>query len=86
MIRVERHEEVRPGIWRYMVPGFGLEGRSRQPLPDADHLRIICDGAHPDRPAHDCSCFSRSEQRYSQNGFADEFAQNIARRRHDAPA
>ena len=29
MIRVERHEEVRPGIWRYTVPGFGIEGRSR---------------------------------------------------------
>src|SRR5205823_12681145 len=26
---------------------------------------------------------SRSEQRYSQNGFADEFAQNVARRRHN---
>src|SRR6476646_3066826 len=25
----------------------------------------------------------QSEQRNSQNGFADEFAQNIARRRHD---
>ena len=35
MIRVERHEEVRPGIWRYTVPGFGIEGRSRQPLLDA---------------------------------------------------
>ena len=29
MIRVERHEEVRPGIWRYTVPGFGIEGRGR---------------------------------------------------------
>ena len=27
MIRVERHEEVRPGIWRYTAPGFGIEGR-----------------------------------------------------------
>ena len=35
MIRVERHKEVRPGIWRYTVPGFGIEGRSRQPLLDA---------------------------------------------------
>ena len=35
MIRIERHEEVRPGIWRYTVPGFGTEGRSRQPLLDA---------------------------------------------------
>jgi hypothetical protein len=33
MIRVKRHEEVRPGIWRYTVPAFGIEGRSRQPLP-----------------------------------------------------
>ena len=32
MIRVERHEEVRPGIWRYTVPGFGIGGRSRQLL------------------------------------------------------
>jgi hypothetical protein len=24
VIRVERHEEVRPGIWRYTVPGFGM--------------------------------------------------------------
>ena len=30
MIRVERHEEVRPGIWRHTVPGFGIEGRSRR--------------------------------------------------------
>ena len=29
MIRVERHEEVRPSTWRYTVPGFGIEGRSR---------------------------------------------------------
>ena len=35
VIRIERHEEVRPGIWRYTVPGFGIEGRSRQPLLDA---------------------------------------------------
>jgi hypothetical protein len=35
MIRVDRHDEVRPGIWRYTVPGFGIEGRSRQPLLDA---------------------------------------------------
>jgi hypothetical protein len=35
MIRVERHDEVRPGIWRYTVAGFRLEGRSRQPLLDA---------------------------------------------------
>ena len=33
MIRIERHEEVRPGTWRYTVPGFGI--RSRQPLLDA---------------------------------------------------
>jgi hypothetical protein len=23
-------------------------------LPDTDHLRIVCDGTYPDRPAHDC--------------------------------
>ena len=33
MIRVERHEEVRPGIWRHTVPGFGIEGRSRRHVP-----------------------------------------------------
>src|SRR6266576_2822331 len=30
------------------------------------------------------SRLSRSEQRYSQNGFADEFPQNVAGRRHDS--
>ena len=30
-IKVERQEEVRPGVWRYTVPRFGLKGRSRQP-------------------------------------------------------
>jgi hypothetical protein len=35
VIRIERHEEVRPGVWRYTVPRFGLQGRSRQVLPDA---------------------------------------------------
>ena len=35
VIRIERHEEVRPGVWRYTVPGIGIEGRSRQPLLDA---------------------------------------------------
>ena len=40
MIRVERHEEVSPGIYRYAVPQFGLEGRSPQPLLDAC-LQII---------------------------------------------
>ena len=30
VIRIERHEEVRPGIWRHTVPGFGIEGRSRR--------------------------------------------------------
>ena len=34
VIRVERHEEVRPDVWRYTVPRFVLEGRSRQPLLD----------------------------------------------------
>ena len=56
-------------------------------LPDRNHLRIICDGTYPDRPAHVASRSTleiqmRSEQRYSQNGLADEVAQNIARRRH----
>src|ERR1700730_13143347 len=50
--------------------------------PDPDPLRIICDGTYPDRPAHDC--FSPSKQRYSQDGLADEFAQDISRRRHDS--
>jgi hypothetical protein len=36
MIRVERDEEVRPGIWRYTVPRFGLEGQSRQPANPRD--------------------------------------------------
>jgi hypothetical protein len=35
VIRVERGEEVRPGIWAWRVPAFALEGRSRQPLLDA---------------------------------------------------
>jgi hypothetical protein len=35
MIRIERHEEVRPGVWRYTVPAFGIEGRSRIPPLDA---------------------------------------------------
>ena len=45
MIRVERHEEVRSGIWRYTVPGFGIEGRSRQPLLNAcrEIKRMGCD-------------------------------------------
>jgi hypothetical protein len=34
MIRIERHEEVKPGVWRYTVPALGLSGRSRQPLLD----------------------------------------------------
>ena len=48
MIRIERHEEVRPGIWRYTVPGFGIEGRSRQPLLDAcRQIRAIAEAAEP---------------------------------------
>jgi hypothetical protein len=35
MIRVELGKEVKPGIWAYRVEGYGLEGRSRQPLLDA---------------------------------------------------
>ena len=27
---------------------------SSHALPDTDHLRIVCDGTYPDRPAHDC--------------------------------
>jgi hypothetical protein len=23
-------------------------------LPNTDHLLIVCDGTHPDRPVHDC--------------------------------
>jgi hypothetical protein len=49
MIRVERHEEVRPGIWRYTVPGFGIEGRSRQPIrailgDTSQHAGLFCEG------------------------------------------
>lgn len=35
MIRIDRGNEVKPGIWRYSIPSFGLEGQSRQPLLDA---------------------------------------------------
>ena len=35
MIRIERGQEVSPGIWEYSVPSLGLCGRSRQPLLDA---------------------------------------------------
>jgi hypothetical protein len=42
MIRIERHEEVRPGVWHYTVPSLGLAGQSRQPLLDAcRQLRAI---------------------------------------------
>ena len=41
VIRIERHEEVRPGIWRYTVPGFGIEGRSRQPPDACRQIRAI---------------------------------------------
>src|SRR5262245_50293181 len=35
IIRVELGDEVAPGVWRYTVCAFALEGRSRQPLLDA---------------------------------------------------
>jgi hypothetical protein len=35
VIRVIRGVEVKPGIWAYSVCGYGVEGRSRQPLLDA---------------------------------------------------
>ena len=35
MIRLERHEEVKPGVWRYTISCLGIEGRSHQPLLDA---------------------------------------------------
>ena len=35
MIRVERGDEISPGIFAYTVPSLGLSGRSRQPLLDA---------------------------------------------------
>lgn len=36
MIRIELGEEIkRRGVWRYSVPAYGVEGRSRQPLLDA---------------------------------------------------
>jgi len=52
-------------------------------LPDADYLRIICDGTNPDRSAHDCFSPKALKQRNSQNSLADEFAQHIASRCHD---
>lgn len=35
MIRIERGQEVRPGVWEYAVPLLGIVGRSQQPLLDA---------------------------------------------------
>jgi hypothetical protein len=35
MIRLERHEEIKPAVWRYTVPCLNIEGRSHQPLLDA---------------------------------------------------
>ena len=35
MIRVERGDEISPGVFAYTVPSLGLSGRSRQPLLDA---------------------------------------------------
>src|SRR5690348_6733305 len=40
-----------------------------------------CDQLRPSTPKQ--AALSRSEQRNSQDGFADEFAQNVARWRHD---
>src|SRR5260370_37178493 len=42
-----------------------------------------CDQSRLPRAANGAA-LSRSEQRYSQNGFADEFPQNIACRRHNS--
>jgi hypothetical protein len=35
VIRVEIEEIENRGVWRYSVPRYGVEGRSRQPLLDA---------------------------------------------------
>lgn len=35
MIRIERGDEVSPGVWSYCIPSLGLCGKSRQPLLDA---------------------------------------------------
>ena len=35
MIRIERGNEVKPGVFEWRVPDLRLEGRSRHPLSDA---------------------------------------------------
>jgi hypothetical protein len=35
MIRIERGQEVKPGIWEYTVPAMPIAGHSSQPLLDA---------------------------------------------------
>jgi hypothetical protein len=35
MIRVERRNEVKPGVWEYSVTGMAIFGHSSQPLLDA---------------------------------------------------
>ena len=35
MIRVERGEEVSPGVFAYRIPSLQISGKSRQPLLDA---------------------------------------------------
>jgi hypothetical protein len=35
MIRVDRGQEIKPGIWEYTVPGMAIAGHSSQPLLDA---------------------------------------------------
>jgi len=35
MIRVDRGDEVSPGVFAYTVAGLGVEGRSKMPLSDA---------------------------------------------------
>ena len=42
MIRVERGDEISPGVFAYNVPSLGLSGRSRQPLLDAcRHIKSL---------------------------------------------
>jgi hypothetical protein len=35
VIRIERGEEIKPGIWEYTVLDLGIQGHSSQPLLDA---------------------------------------------------
>jgi len=42
VIRVERGDEISPGVFAYNVPSLGLSGRSRQPLLDAcRHIKSL---------------------------------------------